>query len=141
MDRMQDVAALVGRILLAVLFVMSGLSKLTGYAGAAGYMASAGLPAVSLLLPLTILVELGGAAALVLGWKARWAAGLLFLFLIPVTLVFHAFWAADAAQAQMQQIHFLKNLAIMGGMLMVVAFGPGALSLDAMQNRKLGHAY
>ena len=123
-------ALFLGRICLALLFVVSGIGKITGYAGTAAVMASKGLPLVDILLPLTIAVELGGGLLLALGWKARWAAAVLFLFLIPTTLIFHQFWGIDAKLVQMQKIHFLKNVAIMGGMLMVLAIGAGAWSLD-----------
>jgi putative oxidoreductase len=120
----------VGRILLAVLFIVSGFGKISGWDGTAGYMASKGLPMVSVLLAATIAMELGGGILLAIGYKARWVAGAFFLFLIPVTFVFHAFWGIDAKEAATQQIQFLKNLSIMGGMLMVVAHGAGAYSLD-----------
>ena len=123
-------AMFLGRILLALLFVVSGIGKITGYAGTAAVMASKGLPLVDILLPLTIAVELGGGLLLALGWKARWAAAALFLFLIPTTLIFHQFWGIDPKLVQMQKIHFLKNVAIMGGMLMVLAIGAGAWSVD-----------
>lgn len=129
----QNTAALAGRILLALIFIISGYGKITGYAGTAGYMASKGLPMVAVLLPLTILVELGGGLLIALGWKARWAAAVIFLFLIPVTLVFHNPAGLDAAQAQQQMINLLKNVSIMGGMLGLFAFGPGGFSLDAKQ--------
>jgi putative oxidoreductase len=129
----QNTAALVGRILLALIFIISGFGKITGYAGTAGYMASKGLPMVAVLLPLTILVELGGGLLIALGWKARWAAAVIFLFIIPVTLVFHNPVGLDAAQAQQQMINLLKNVSIMGGMLGLFAFGPGGFSLDARQ--------
>ena len=129
----QNTAALAGRILLALIFIISGFGKITGYAGTAGYMASKGLPMVAVLLPLTILVELGGGLLIALGWKARWAAAVIFLFIIPVTLVFHNPAGLDAAQAQQQMINLLKNLSIMGGMLGLFAFGPGGFSLDAKQ--------
>jgi len=119
-----------GRVFLALLFVVSGIGKITGYAGTAAVMASKGLPMVDILLPLTIAVELGGGLLLALGWKARWAAAALFLFLIPTTLIFHQFWGIDPKLVQMQKIHFLKNVAIMGGMLMVLANGAGAWSID-----------
>jgi putative oxidoreductase len=119
-----------GRVFLALLFVVSGIGKITGYAGTAAVMASKGLPMVDILLPLTIAVELGGGLLLALGWKARWAAAALFLFLIPTTLIFHQFWGIDPKLVQMQKIHFLKNVAIMGGMLMVLAIGAGAWSVD-----------
>ena len=126
----ETLAAFVGRIFLALIFVVSGVGKITGYAGTAAYMASKGLPLVEILLPLTIAVELGGGLLLALGWKARWAAVALLLFLIPTTLIFHQFWGIDPKLAQMQKIHFLKNVAIMGGMLMVLAIGAGAWSVD-----------
>ena len=123
-------AMFLGRIFLALLFVVSGIGKITGYAGTAAVMAAKGLPLVDILLPLTIAVELGGGLLLALGWKARWAAAVLFLFLIPTTLIFHQFWGIDPKLVQMQKIHFLKNVAIMGGMLMVLALGAGRWSLD-----------
>jgi putative oxidoreductase len=123
-------AMFLGRIFLALLFVVSGVGKITGYAATAALMASKGLPMVDILLPLTIAVELGGGLLLALGWKARWAAAALFLFLIPTTLIFHQFWGIDPKLVQMQKIHFLKNIAIMGGMLLVLAIGAGAWSLD-----------
>lgn len=125
-----DVAALVGRVLLAAIFILSGYGKITGYDGTAAYMAAKGLPLVGVLLPLAILTELGVGLMLAVGWKTRWAAAWLFLFLIPTTLLFHQFWGIDPKMAAMQQIHFMKNLAIMGGMLMVIAFGAGAYSVD-----------
>jgi putative oxidoreductase len=123
-------AMFLGRIFLALLFVVSGVGKVTGYAATAALMASKGLPMVDILLPLTIAVELGGGLLLALGWKARWAAAALFLFLIPTTLIFHQFWGIDPKLVQMQKIHFLKNVAIMGGMLLVLATGAGAWSVD-----------
>ncbi|MNC92228.1 Inner membrane protein YphA [compost metagenome] len=75
-------------------------------------------------------MELIGGLLIVVGWQARWAATAIFLFLIPTTFIFHNFWAVDAAQQGMQQIQFMKNLSIMGGMLYVMAFGAGPLSLD-----------
>jgi putative oxidoreductase len=125
-----NAAALVGRILIAIIFIKAGWGKIGGWEGTAGYMAAKGLPMVPLLLAATIALELGGGMLLAIGWKARWVALLFFLWLIPTTLIFHAFWGIDAAQVQNQMNHFLKNVAIMGGMLMVFAFGPGAYSLD-----------
>ena len=135
-SQMQNAALLAGRILLAMLFIVSGAGKIGNFSDTAGYMASAGLPVVNVLLALTIAVELGGGLLLVLGWKARWSAVVLFLFLIPATLIFHAFWSAPAEQSAMQQIHFLKNLAIMGGMLLLAAYGPGAWALEQNEAAK-----
>jgi putative oxidoreductase len=127
----QAAAALVGRILLAIIFIKSGFGKITGFEGTAAYMASKGLPMVQLLLIGTIVIELLGGIMLVVGYKARWAALAIFLWLIPTTFIFHAFWGiADAKEAGMQQIQFLKNITIMGGMLMVYAFGPGRYAVN-----------
>lgn len=126
----QSIGILVGRALLGLIFLISGIAKIGRFAAVAGYMGSKGLPASELLLVLTIAVEVLGGAAIILGWKARFAATAIFLFLIPVTFLFHAFWGADAATYQNQLNHFLKNLAIMGGMLYIALVGPGPLSLD-----------
>ena len=120
---------LLGRVFMASIFIVSGFGKIGGFAGTSAYMASKGLPFVPALLVLTIIIELGAGLMLLLGIKARWAAAALFLFLVPVTLIFHPFWAVDAASAQMQQIMFMKNLAIMGGLLYVMGFGAGAYSV------------
>jgi putative oxidoreductase len=125
----------VGRFLLALIFVLSGWGKITGFEGTVAYMASKGMPFPQFLLPGAIIVELGGGLALMLGWKARWAALALFLFCIPTALVFHNFWAVPPEQAQNQMIHFLKNLAIMGGLLYVVAFGPGPFAIGGRPRR------
>ena len=117
---------LVARLLMAWIFIGAGLSKLgAGYAGTQGYMASVGLPGE--LLPLVILLEIGGGIALVLGFQARLAALALAIFSIVSAFMFHG--AAD----QMQQIMFMKNLAMAGGLLAFTVFGAGRLSLDGEQ--------
>jgi putative oxidoreductase len=108
-----------GRALLGALFFVSGLTKVFGFAGVSGWMASAGLPAPDVLLAITIAIEVVGGLLLIIGWQARWAALALALFLIPVTAIFHGFWNADAAHFQDQLTAFLKNVAILGGMLLV----------------------
>ena len=126
----QNLLALVGRILLAAIFVIAGFNKIGGFDGVAGYIASKGLPMPQVLAALTIALELVGGIMLVVGYKVRWVALAFFLWLIPTTLIFHKFWGIDAAQVQNQMNHFLKNVAIMGGMALVMAFGPGAYSVD-----------
>lgn len=128
-NSLQNPLALLGRILLALIFITSGFGKITGYESTAQYMA-AKLPLVVLLLPLTILVELGGGIALAVGFKARWAGLALAIFTLLAGILFHDYWNADAAHRMGQQINFMKNVAITGGMLMVFAFGPGAWSVD-----------
>jgi putative oxidoreductase len=111
----------VGRALAGVLFVVSGIGKVLGFAGVAAWMNGAGIPAAGLLLVVTILLEIGGGLALVTGFQARVAALALALFLVPVTLIFHGFWHADAAEFQNQLNHFLKNVAILGAMLTIAS--------------------
>jgi putative oxidoreductase len=127
---LNHVATLAGRTLLALIFIVSGFGKITGFAGTAGFMASKGMPMAEVLLVGTIAVELLGGLMLLVGWKARWAALAIFLFIIPATLIFHNPAGLTGQEAQDQMINVMKNLAIMGGMLMVFAFGPGAWSLD-----------
>ena len=130
MDTRKDVAALVGRVLLALMFVWAGYGKITGYAGTAGWMASSGMPMVGLLLPLAILIELGGGIALIVGFKARWVALALAGFTLVASLIFHNFWAMTGDAVMTNTLFFYKNVAVIGGMLMVFAFGPGRLSVD-----------
>ena len=125
-----NTVALVARILLAILFIKAGWGKIGGFEGTAGYMASKGLPMPQVLLVLTILIELGGGILLAVGWKARWAALAIAAFVVPATLLFHQFWGIPADQVMNQSNHFFKNVSIIGGMLMVFAFGPGAYSVD-----------
>lgn len=121
---LQRFGPLAGRILLSAIFVISGIKKISGFATTAGYMASKGLPMVDLLLVLTIIIELGGGLMILLGWRARWAATAIFLFLIPVSVVFHPVWA-DPSQFN----SFFKNLAIMGGMMYIMVYGSGPCSI------------
>ena len=120
---------LLGRILLSVIFIIAGITKINGFEQTAGYMASKNLPVAEVLLVLTIIIELGGGLMILVGWQARWAATAIFLFLIPVTLIFHPFWTFEAAEAVHQFHSFFKNLAIMGGMTYIMVYGSGPLSL------------
>ena len=119
-------STLIGRILLAVLFLMSGINKIANPTGTQQYMASMGITWLTMLFYIgAIVVEIGGGISLLLGYRARAGAWLLFLFMIPTTLIFHTHFAD-----QNQMIHFLKNLSIMGGLLYVAAYGAGRLSMD-----------
>ena len=126
----QNVAALVGRILLSIMFITSGFSKIGGFEGTVGYIASKGLPLPQLGAVIAIVCELGGGLLLLAGFKARWAALVLAIFTLAAGIFFHDFWNADAASKMMQEINFWKNVTIAGGMLMVFAFGPGRYSVD-----------
>jgi putative oxidoreductase len=125
-----NILPLIGRILIAVIPMVSGLFKLAGYSQIVGFAAAKGLPMPNVAIACAAAVELLGGLAILLGFKARVAAWVLFLYLIPVTLVFHNFWKMQGMEQQDNMIHFLKNLAIMGGLLLLAANGPGAYSVD-----------
>ena len=127
----QGLSASIGRVLLALMFLMAGFSKLGGLEGTAGYIASKGLPVPQLLAIGAAVLELVAAALLIVGWQARWAALALAAFTLLASVLFHNFWALPEAQKMMQQQAFMKNIAAIGGLLVVFAFGPGTLSLDA----------
>jgi len=126
MNTFQSLAAPAGRILIALIFVLSGINKLGGFAGTQAYMESAGVP--GMLLPVVIALELLGGLAIILGWHTRLAAFLLAGFTLLSGILFHG-----NIGDQMQMIMFMKNLAIAGGFLMIVALGAGPWSID---NRK-----
>jgi len=128
MDDLQDTAALVGRNMLGLLFVISGVEKIGAFSDTAVYMASAGLPAVSVLLILAIIVEIGGGGAICLGWQTRLGALVILLFTATVTIVFHRFWNMPPDQAAVQRLFFMKNVSVMGGLILLMAFGPGRMA-------------
>jgi putative oxidoreductase len=128
MDKKSSMAMVAARIGLGLIFLGSGLGKLAGWSGTVGYAASKGVPEI--LLVGAVALELLGAASLLAGWRTRWGVTALIVFLVPVTVVFHAPWTAQGAEVQLQVIQFLKNLSIAGGLLAVAAAGPGLFSLD-----------
>ena len=123
--------ALVARLLLALMFVLAGLSKLAGLEGTAAYIGSAGLPMPGVLALATAVLEIVGGVALAIGYQARIGALALALFTVVASVLFHNFWAVPADQAYVQQLMFMKNLAVAGGLLFVFALGAGPASLDA----------
>ncbi len=125
MGAMNRYAPLAGRIMIALVFVVAGIEKLTGFQGTVAYIASKGMPVPHAAAAAAIVVELGGSAMLVLGWNTRWAAAALFAFSGLAALMFHNFWALPADQAANQMIHFLKNIAMMGGLVYVMTYGSG----------------
>jgi putative oxidoreductase len=126
----QDVFALVGRILIAVLFIPAGVGKLMGFAGTAGYIASVGLPLPEVGAVLAIVIELGLGLMLLAGYKTRPVALGLAVFTVVAGVLFHNFWAMPADQVFVNKLMFLKNLSIAGGLLAFAAFGAGRLSVD-----------
>lgn len=129
--------ALFGRILMSAIFIGSGLTKLMSLDQTAGYMTHAGIPAAHALAVIAALVEICGGLAVLLGFLTQLATAGLFLYLIPVTLIFHHFWGLHGMERQMQMANFMKNLAIMGGLAVLFARGPGRLSLDAKLFRRI----
>lgn len=121
---------LVGRIAMAAVFLVAGIRKILIWGGQVAYFTKLGFPAPEVFTVIAIVIEIGGAAALILGWRTRWTAWLLIVFVAIATLMAHRFWEFDAAQMANQMNHFLKNLAIIGGLLYVAAFGPGRAAID-----------
>jgi len=130
MGSVQSLALLIGRIMLAAIFVISGYDKLRNFAATVSYIASKGLPLPEAGAVLAVAVELGLGVLLILGLKTRWAALVLAAFTLAATYFFHAFWAMPDAQKMMQSLMFQKNLAIVGGLLALAVAGAGAFSID-----------
>lgn len=130
----QGIPLVVARFLLALMFVLSGISKFTGLEGTAGYIGSVGLPMPQVLAVGAAALEVIAGVLLIVGWQARWAALALAGFTLLASLFFHNFWAMPADKAFMQQLMFMKNLAVIGGLLFVFAYGAGTLSLDARRS-------
>jgi putative oxidoreductase len=122
---------LLGRVCIALIFLVSGAGKIANLQGTAAFMASKGIPAAPVVMLGALGCELGGAALVLLGFRARLGAFLLLVFLLPTTLLFHNFWSATGPEGAAQTLEFLKNLGIMGGLLLLCAYGAGPLSLDA----------
>jgi putative oxidoreductase len=127
----QNTLSFIGRALIALLFIPAGFSKIAGFAGVAGYIASKGIPMPEVCAALAIAAELGLGILLLIGWQARWAALGLAIFVAVITPIFHNFWAMTDAARMMNQQAFFKNLAVVGGLLVLYVFGPGGFSLDA----------
>lgn len=131
----QDSLTLIGRLLFAALFLPAGIGKLTGFSGTVGYISSVGLPLPTIGAALALTVEIVGSIALIFGFGTRIAALVLGVFTLVATFFFHNFWGVPADQAFMQQLLFYKNIAVVGGLLVLAANGAGAFSLDARNKR------
>jgi putative oxidoreductase len=134
-DKLQNPLALAGRLLMAVLFLPAGIAKLTGFAGTVGYISSVGLPMAQVGAALAVVVEIVGAIALIAGFGARAAAIVLAVFTLLASFFFHAYWAVPAEHQMIQQLLFFKNVAVVGGLLSIAAWGAGAWSVDARRGR------
>ncbi|MEO8249378.1 MAG: DoxX family protein [Burkholderiales bacterium] len=128
---LQNPLSLIGRLLIAYVFLPAGIGKIAGFAGTAGYIASKGLPMPEAGAALAIAVEVIGGLALVLGFRARWAAIALAIFTLAAGIIFHNYWAMPADAQMLQKIIFDEHMGLIGGLLLLAAFGPGGWSLDA----------
>ena len=138
LDSLKSPLMVIGRVLLALMFVMAGFSKLGNIGGTAAYIASGGLPMPTVLAVLVGLFELIAGLALAVGYKARWAALALGVFTLLASVLFHQFWAVPADKQMVQQLMFMKNLAVAGGMFIVAALGAGPVSLDNRVTGSIG---
>jgi putative oxidoreductase len=125
-----SVVPLVGRVLIALIFVVYGVIKITSIPGTTGYMGKMGLPSPELFAWLAALIELIGGALILIGWQTRKVAWFLVLYVVVATLIGHRFWDYEAAQRGAQMANFFKNVCIMGGLVLLAHFGPGSASLD-----------
>ncbi len=131
-DVVKEWGPLVGRVMLSLIFLMSGLGKVFQFDGQVGYAASQGVPMASAAIAISAVVEIAAAVMIILGYKARLGAAALLLWMIPVNFLMHAFWGmTDPTWKQIHMIMFMKNLAMMGGMLLIIAYGSGPKSLKA----------
>ena len=131
---LQNPLALVGRILIALLFIPAGFGKISGFAGTVGYATSVGMPMPTVAVAVGLLIELLGGLALLFGFGTRIAALALAVFTLAASFFFHAYWALPADQQMMQQLMFFKNVAVTGGLLAFAAFGAGAWSVDCARS-------
>lgn len=134
MNALQAPFALLARLLMVALFLPAGINKIGGFEGTAGYIASVGLPFPSLGAAIAVVVEIVAPLLLLVGLQTRWAALVLAVFTLAASVFFHNFWAMPAEQQFMQQLMFMKNIGVVGGLLAIAAFGAGAFSLDARRN-------
>ncbi len=131
LDNLRVPMTILGRVLLALMFILSGFDKLIHVEGNTAYMASGGLPALSALTVAVGLVELIGGLAVATGFQARWAALALALFTLVASFIYHRYWSLPADQQMVPQLLFMKNMAVAGGMFLVAALGPGPASLGS----------
>jgi putative oxidoreductase len=124
------VVTLIARLLMSAIFIIFGIRKVLAIAGTTGYFAKLGFPMPEVMVYVAIIVEIGGGVLLAIGWRTRWVAWLLALFTLIALFMAHRYWQFDPSQYANQMTHFYKNLCIIGGLMMVAAYGPGPLSVD-----------
>jgi putative oxidoreductase len=138
-DKLQNPLALAGRLLLAMLFLRAGISRVTDFAQTVGYISSMGLPLPDAAAALALVVELVGGVALVAGYGTRVVAVVLAIFMLVASFFFHSYWQLPADQQMIQQLMFMKNVAVVGGLLTLAAWGAGAWSMDGRGQHSIRH--
>jgi putative oxidoreductase len=130
------IVPLIGRILISAVFILAGFGKITGFSGEEMFVASKHLPLPAVALGIALVIELVGGLAILAGFYTRFTAWIVFLYMIPTTFLFHNFWAMQGGDRLNNMLHFEKNLAIMGGLLLLATFGPGSMSVDGARAPK-----
>jgi putative oxidoreductase len=133
----RPMTALLGRVAVAAIFLISGTAKLVDVSGTAAHMSAVGIPYPETLAMFAGVAEILGALSLAFGALTRIGALGLILFMIPTTLLFHNFWVFEGDEQRLQMVQFLKNIGLIGGLMMLVSFGPGRFSIDALLRRPL----
>ena len=136
MKTYKNILNLLGRLLIVALFLPAGLGKIAGFEGTLGYFASLGIPAPTFALIATIVIEVLGSLALLIGFQTRLVASIMALFTLIAAVTGHAYWAAPVDQAFIAQLLFFKNIAVMGGLLILASTGAGGFSLDSRKESK-----
>ena len=136
MKTYQNALNLLGRLLIVALFLPAGLGKIAGFEGTLGYFASLGIPAPTFALAATIVIEVLGGIALLIGFQTRLVAGIMAIFTLVAAVTCHAYWAAPVDQAFIAQLLFFKNIAVMGGLLVLASAGAGGFSVDGRKESK-----
>ena len=131
-----SIVPLIGRILLSGVFILGGIGKIFGFSMEEGFVAAKHLPLPAVALSIALVIELAGGLAILAGLYTKFTSWIVFLYMIPTTFLFHNFWAMQGADRLDSMIHFEKNLAIMGGLLILATFGAGAYSADSARASK-----
>lgn len=136
MNQIQNMTLLAGRLLLGLYFIFPGIMKITGYAGTMAYMSAHNVPFVSILLPLTIAIQILAGIAIIVGYHGKFMAFILAGLTLVISIYMHNFWAYEQGMERAHEMqNFIKNMAIMGGLLVVSGLGTGAFSLTPVRNK------